>query len=51
MNLLTHIGNGSDQLAFDRHSRWSAPMRLYPILQVWLTIEPTVVDMTKVFPF
>ena len=43
-------GNGSDQFPSGKHSRWFAPSRLYPTSQVWLTIEPNVVDVPIVSP-
>ena len=50
-NLLTQVGNESDQLPFGKHTLWFTPSRLNPSLQKWSAVEPTVSDVTVVLPF
>ena len=50
-DLLSHDGKGADQLPLARHSLSFAPFSTYPSLQVWLTREPNVSDVTSVIPF
>lgn len=43
-------GKGSDQVPSGKHLLSSAPTSTYPLSQECVTVEPTVVDETMMFP-
>ena len=43
-------GKGSDQVAFGKHTLSLAPTSTYPLSQLCVTVEPTVVEVPMVSP-